>query len=60
VERVLPFRFDEREKTFWLLDQRKLPFEEVWVPCRSAKEAAGGIREMVAGSYHPLTPPTKA
>lgn len=47
MERVLPFRFDEREKTFWLLDQRKLPFEEVWVPCRSAKEAAGGIREMV-------------
>ncbi|WP_276957578.1 S-methyl-5-thioribose-1-phosphate isomerase [Allomeiothermus silvanus] len=47
MERLLPFRFDEREKTFWLLDQRKLPFEEVWLPCRSAKEAASGIREMV-------------
>jgi methylthioribose-1-phosphate isomerase len=47
VERVLPFRFDEREKTFWLLDQRRLPFEEVWVPCRTAKEAADGIRDMV-------------
>lgn len=44
---MLPFRFDEREKTFWLLDQRKLPFEEVWVPCRTAAEAAAGIRDMV-------------
>ncbi|PZA08098.1 S-methyl-5-thioribose-1-phosphate isomerase [Meiothermus sp. PNK-Is4] len=45
--RLLPFRFDQGERTLWLLDQRKLPFEEVWVPCRSAKEAAAGIREMV-------------
>jgi len=43
----LPFRFDQHETTFWLLDQRKLPFEEVWVPCRTAKEAADGIRDMV-------------
>jgi len=43
--RVVPFRFEEN--TFWLLDQRKLPFEEAWLPCRSAAEAAVGIREMV-------------
>jgi len=43
--RVVPFRFENN--TFWLLDQRKLPFEEVWVPCKSALEAATGIREMV-------------
>ena len=43
--RVVPFRFENN--TFWLLDQRKLPFEEVWVPCKSALEAAVGIREMV-------------
>ncbi|MCS7069607.1 MAG: S-methyl-5-thioribose-1-phosphate isomerase, partial [Meiothermus sp.] len=33
--RVVPFRFEEN--TFWLLDQRKLPFEEVWVACKSAQ-----------------------
>lgn len=43
--RVVPFRFEEN--TFWLLDQRKLPLEEVWVPCRTAAEVAAGIREMV-------------
>jgi methylthioribose-1-phosphate isomerase len=43
--RVVPFRFEEN--AFWLLDQRKLPFEEVWVPCQNAHQAARGIREMV-------------
>lgn len=43
--RAVPFRFENN--TFWLLDQRMLPFEEVWVPCRTAAEAAAGIREMV-------------
>lgn len=43
--RVVPFRFEEN--TFWLLDQRKLPFEEVWVPCKNAQETALGIKEMV-------------
>lgn len=43
--RVLPFRFEEN--TFWLLDQRKLPFEEVWVPCKSAQDTAQAIKEMV-------------
>ncbi|RDI95631.1 S-methyl-5-thioribose-1-phosphate isomerase [Meiothermus sp. QL-1] len=43
--RALPFRFEQN--TFWLLDQRKLPFEEVWVPCRSAQETAQAIKAMV-------------
>lgn len=43
--RVVPFRFENN--TFWLLDQRKLPFEEVWVPCQTARDIAAGIREMV-------------
>uniref|UniRef100_A0A7C3H9P3 Methylthioribose-1-phosphate isomerase n=1 Tax=Meiothermus ruber TaxID=277 RepID=A0A7C3H9P3_MEIRU len=43
--RVVPFRFEDN--IFWLLDQRKLPFEEVWVPCQTAREIAAGIREMV-------------
>lgn len=43
--RAVPFRFENN--TFWLLDQRKLPFEEVWVPCQTAREIAAGIREMV-------------
>lgn len=42
---LVPFRFENN--TFWLLDQRKLPFEEVWVPCQTAREIAAGIREMV-------------
>lgn len=45
MERVLPFRFEER--VFWLLDQRRLPFEEVWVPVRTAREMAEAIRAMV-------------
>ncbi|MER3552999.1 MAG: S-methyl-5-thioribose-1-phosphate isomerase [Meiothermus sp.] len=43
--RVIPFKFEDG--TFWLLDQRLLPKEEVWIPCRTASEAAAGIREMV-------------
>lgn len=30
-----------------LLDQRKLPFEEVWVDCRDADEVAQAIRDLV-------------
>jgi methylthioribose-1-phosphate isomerase len=30
-----------------LLDQRKLPFEESWIDCRSADEVAGAIRDLV-------------
>jgi len=47
VERLLPFRFDEEEGVFWLLDQRRLPEEEVWVPVRTAREMAEAIRAMV-------------
>jgi methylthioribose-1-phosphate isomerase len=43
--RAVPFRFENN--TFWLLDQRRLPFEEVWVPCQTARDIAAGIREMV-------------
>jgi methylthioribose-1-phosphate isomerase len=45
--RILPFRFDQEQATFWLLDQRLLPFEEVWVPCRNGAQTAAGIRDMV-------------
>ncbi|MEN2981221.1 MAG: S-methyl-5-thioribose-1-phosphate isomerase [Thermus sp.] len=47
MERLLPFRLDEQEGVFWLLDQRRLPLEEVWVPVRSAREMAEAIRAMV-------------
>ncbi len=47
MERLLPFRFDEEEGVFWLLDQRLLPQEEVWVPVRTAREMAQAIRDMV-------------
>lgn len=30
-----------------LLDQRKLPFEEVWVDCRSPEDIAAAIRDLV-------------
>ena len=47
MERLQPFRFDEEEGVFWLLDQRRLPQEEVWVPVRTAREMAQAIRDMV-------------
>jgi len=47
VDRVLPFRFAEEEGVFWLLDQRRLPQEEVYVPVRTAREMAQAIRDMV-------------
>jgi methylthioribose-1-phosphate isomerase len=47
VERLQPFRFEEEEGVFWLLDQRRLPQEEVWVPVRTAREMAQAIRDMV-------------
>ena len=30
-----------------LLDQRKLPFDEIWIDCRSADEVARAIRDLV-------------
>jgi len=47
MERTLPFRWDLAEKTLWLIDQKKLPQEEDWIPVRSASEAARAIKEMV-------------
>ncbi|MGQ9692829.1 MAG: S-methyl-5-thioribose-1-phosphate isomerase [Thermaceae bacterium] len=47
MERILPFREDLKNGTFWLLDQRRLPFEEVWVPIRTGQEMAEAIRKMV-------------
>lgn len=41
-----PLRFDREERTLWVLDQRRLPQEEVWQPARSAGETAAAIREM--------------
>lgn len=43
----MPFREDLKNGTFWLLDQRRLPFEEVWVPVRTGREMAEAIRQMV-------------
>ena len=42
---VAPLRWDG--DTLFLLDQRLLPREEVWVACRSAGEVADAIRTMV-------------
>ena len=36
-----------RENTLFLLDQRLLPREEVWVPCNDAAEVAEAIRTMI-------------
>ncbi len=36
-----------REGTLFLLDQRLLPREEVWLACRSASDVAEAIRDMV-------------
>lgn len=47
MERSLPFRWDQEGKTLWLINQRKLPQEEEWLPVRSAAEAARAIKEMV-------------
>ena len=42
---VTPLRWDGT--TLFLLDQRLLPREEVWVPCRTAQDVADAIRTMV-------------
>jgi methylthioribose-1-phosphate isomerase len=42
---VTPLRWDG--EALFLLDQTKLPHEEVWVPCRSAHEVAEAIRTMI-------------
>lgn len=42
---IRPHRWDGR--ALYLIDQRRLPHEEVWVPCRTARDVAGAIRDMV-------------
>lgn len=42
---VTPLRWDGH--TLHLLDQRRLPGEEVWVPCNTAAEVADAIRTMI-------------
>jgi len=41
-----PLRFDDASRTLWVLDQRRLPQEEVWEPVHTAAETAAAIREM--------------
>ncbi|REJ37941.1 MAG: S-methyl-5-thioribose-1-phosphate isomerase, partial [Bacillota bacterium] len=43
---IRPHRWDGR--ALYLIDQRRLPHEEVWVPCRTAREVAGAIRDLAA------------
>ena len=44
---VRPFRWDPERKVLHLLDQRRLPSEEVWIECAEAHEVADAICEMV-------------
>ena len=43
---VRPFRWDPRRKVLHLLDQRRLPSEEVWIECSEAPRVGDAIREM--------------
>ncbi len=47
MERTLPFRWEPAESTLYLLDQRRLPQEEVWLPLNSAADTARAIKDMV-------------
>ncbi len=42
--RVSPYRFETG--CLWLLDQRRLPLEEIWIECRRAGETASAIRSL--------------
>ncbi len=44
---IRPFRWDSGNRVLHLLDQRRLPREEVWITCREAAEVARAIRELV-------------
>ena len=46
VIRPLEWRGSASGGALWLLDQRKLPLEETWVPCRDTAEVAAAIRDM--------------
>ena len=43
---VRPFRWDAERRILHLLDQRRLPFEEVWIECAEVHEVADAIRGM--------------
>ncbi len=43
--RVCPMRWEDG--TYYLLDQRRLPREETWLPCRSVGDIFSAIRDMV-------------
>ncbi len=45
--RVRPIIWRSEDKTLLLLDQRKLPFQEVYVEVRTPEEAAEAIRQMI-------------
>jgi len=41
-----PLRFDEPNRTLWVLDQRRLPAEELWEDLHDAYQTADAIRSM--------------
>ncbi|MBN1336442.1 MAG: S-methyl-5-thioribose-1-phosphate isomerase [Deltaproteobacteria bacterium] len=43
---TLPLRPRIRDRRVLVLDQRRLPFDEVWIPVASAAEMAAAIRDM--------------
>ena len=43
---VRPFRWDSERRVLHLLDQRRLPFAEVWIECAEAHQVGDAIREM--------------
>ncbi len=42
---VCPMKWDG--ETYYLLDQRRLPLEEAWLPCRTVTDIFSSIRDMV-------------
>jgi len=51
---VTPLRWDGR--SLFLLDQRLLPRQEVWIECRTSSEVAEAIRTMVEQEEGPAVP----
>ncbi len=43
--RVCPMKWEQG--VYYLLDQRLLPFEEEWLPCRTVRDCLAAIRDMV-------------
>ncbi len=42
---IVPFRWED--DAFYLLDQRRLPWEETWLLCKTWEDTFSGIKEMV-------------